>query len=512
MDFSTWYTSFSESVGGYLPGILGALAILLVGWIVALIGRALVRRALGALRLNEKLSTQVQAKFDLERTVASIVFWIIFLFALIAMFNVLRIDSVSGPLSALAASVMLYLPRILLAAALILVAWLLATIVRTVVDKALAATRLDDSLSKAAGVRPISESAGQVVYWLVILLFLPAIVGALQIEGLMVPLMEMSRKLLSALPNIIAALAIGGIGWLIASVLRGLVTSLLATSGVDRFSESREGSRGVQISQLGGTLVFILVIVPTLIAALDALKIEVISDPARDMLRMFMTAIPNILAAAAILAIAWFIGRFASGLVARLLASLGFDRLPERLGLPQAFPAVSAAPPDAARVEGSVPDAYGTPSALVGGIAFFFVMLFATVEAAHRLGFTGVRDLLETFIEFGADILVGLVILAVGQWLANLAATAIRRTGRSYSELMSTIARVAILGLVIAMGLRAMGIADQIVNLAFGLVLGAVAVAFAIAFGVGGRESAGRLTRHWVDRYLEQRGGSDSRK
>lgn len=511
MELSTWYTSFSESVGGYLPGILGALAILLVGWIVALIGRAIMRRALGVLRLNARLSTQIQAKLDLEYTIASIVFWIIFLFALIAMFNVLRIDSVSGPLSALAASVMLYLPRILLAAALILVAWLLATIVRTIIDKALAATRLDDSLSKAAGVRPIAESAGQVVYWLVILLFLPAIVGALQIEGLMVPLMEMSQKLLSALPDVIAATLIGGIGWLIASVLRGLITSLLATAGVDRFGESREGVPGVQISQLGGTLVFILVIVPTLIAALDALKIEVISDPARDMLRMFMTAIPNILAAAAILVIAWFIGRFVSGLVARLLANLGFDRLPDRLGLPQAFPEAGKATADAAAVRDDALDACGTPSALVGGIAFFFVMLFATVEAAHRLGFTGVRDLLETFIEFGANILVGLVILAIGQWLANLASAAIKRTGHSYGELMATITRIAILGLVIAMGLRAMGIADQIVNLAFGLILGAVAIAFAIAFGVGGRESAGRLTRHWVDRYLEQR-SSSSRK
>jgi len=500
MDSSTWYTSFSESVGGYLPGILAALAILLVGWIIALVGRALTRKALGALGVNEKLSSQVHASIDLQRIISSIVFWIIFLFALVAMFNVLRIDSVSGPLSALATSVTLYLPRILLAAALILVAWLLASIVRTLVNKALAATRLDDRLSEAAGVSPVSQSAGQVVYWLVILLFLPAIVGALQIEGLMAPLMTMSTRLLETLPDIIAALAIGAIGWLIASVLRGLVSSLLATAGVDRLGESREPAGGMRLSQLGGTLVFILVIVPTLIAALDALQIDVISDPAREMLAMFMTAIPNILAAAAILAIAWFIGRFVSGLVARLLANLGFDRLPERLGMPRAFPS-----PAVNEREAPSGNACATPSGLAGGVAFFFVMLFATVEAAHRLGFTGVRDLLATFISFGGDILVGLVILAVGQWLANLAATVIRRTDRQYSQLMSNIARVAILGLVVAMGLRAMGIADQIVNLAFGLVLGAVAVAFAIAFGVGGRDQANRLMQHWVDRYLERR-------
>ncbi len=501
MDISTWYASFTASLGGYLPGILGALAILLIGWIVALIGRAITRKTLHLLRINERLNSQIQASLDIERVLASVVFWIIFLFALISMFNVLRIDSVSGPLSALAASVMLYLPRLLLAAALALVAWLLASVVRTVVNKALAATRLDDDLSRAAGLKPISRAAGQVTYWLVILLFLPAIVGALQIEGLMAPLSAMITELLGILPNIVAALFIGGIGWLIASVLRGLVSSLLDAAGVDRLSQEAEGPKGVQLSQLGGTLVFILVIVPALIAALDALNIEVISGPARDMLRMFMTAIPNILAAAAILAIAWYLGRFVSALVSRLLANLGFDQLPARLGLRQLFEEPAATPVPAEAGDVNRP----TFSGFIGGVAFFFIMLFATVEAAHRLGFSGVRDLLETFIAFGANILLGLAILAVGLWLANLAATAIQRTGRDYSRALSQVARAAILGLVLAMGLRAMGIADQIVNLAFGLVLGALAVAFAIAFGVGGRESAARLTRHWVDRYLGQR-------
>jgi hypothetical protein len=60
--------------------------------------------------------------------------------------------------------------------------------------------------------------------------------------------------------------------------------------------------------------------------------------------------------------------------------------------------------------------------------------------------------------------------------------------------------RALIIGLVLAMGLRAMGIADSIVNLAFGLTLGAVAVAFALSFGLGGREAAGRLLEHWLSK------------
>src|SRR5690606_14443718 len=272
----------------------------------------------------------------------------------------------------------------------------------------------DEKLSDSAGVKPISSVLGNVVYWLVLLLFLPAIVGALRIDGLMGPLTTMTTQFTSALPNIFAAVVIGVVGWLIAKVLRGLVTNLLEAAGVDRFSDREHLTEGVKLSRLGGTLAFILVIVPTLIAALDALAIRAISDPASNMLDMFLAAIPNILAAALILLLAWFIGRFVAGLVTRLLANLGFDRLPARLGLGHVFqprppgaeiPAVPGAPEgvgpgDPAMAPGPGPAvATARPadaglSEFAGRVALFFIMLFATVEAAHRLGFTGVRDLL----------------------------------------------------------------------------------------------------------------------
>ena len=110
------------------------------------------------------------------------------------------------------------------------------------------------------------------------------------------------------------------------------------------------------------------------------------------------------------------------------------------------------------------------------------------------------RDLVSTFIAFGGDILLGGVIFVIGYWLANLAFTAISRASGNETSGLGQIARLAIIGLVIAMGLRAMGIADDIVNLAFGLTLGAVAVAFALSFGLGGREAAGRQMEHWLSR------------
>ncbi|HEY4555831.1 MAG TPA: mechanosensitive ion channel, partial [Lysobacter sp.] len=332
-----WQYSLQNSLGVYLPSILGALAIVLIGWVVALALSAATRNALARFGTNQRLATHTQSHVNFETIASRVVFWAVLLLALIGAFSVLRVEGVSGPLSTLATTVMLYLPRLLLAAALAVIAWLVATVVRSIVNRALGATKLDERLSQSADMQPVSNTMGNVAYWLVLLLFLPAIVGALQIEGLMEPLTGMTSSLLGILPNLFAAVLIAVVGWVIAKAVRGLVTNLLAATGMDRFSQGDDPARGMRLSQLGGTLAFILVIVPTLIAALDALQIDAISAPLTGMLEIFLHAVPNILAAAAILAIAWFLGRFIAELVTRLLANLGFDRVPERIGLGHAF-------------------------------------------------------------------------------------------------------------------------------------------------------------------------------
>ena len=137
-------------------------------------------------------------------------------------------------------------------------------------------------------------------------------------------------------------------------------------------------------------------------------------------------------------------------------------------------------------------------SDIVGYLIIFFTMLFATIEAANRLGFVQVSGLFTSFFAFGANVLLGTAIITVGFWLANVLAGVVERS-QNGSSFLANLVRVLVIGLVLAMGLKAMGIADSIVNLAFGLTLGAVAVAFALAFGLGGQEAAARLLRRFQD-------------
>jgi hypothetical protein len=474
--------SLGQTLSEALPSILGALAVLVLGWFAAVLLRALVRKTLHVVKVNERIRSGTDSAMDIEGGAGAIVYWIVLLIAIIGFFNMLKLEQVSGTLQGLVDTFLLYAPKLVAGAVLMLVAWVLATMLRSLITRALAAKQMDEKLSAQAGMKPMSKSLGTVIYWLVILLFLPAILSALELEGLLAPVQGMVNEVLAMLPNIVGALVIGLAGWFLARILRDLVTSLLTATGVDRLGERSGMSGGMSLSRLIGVIVYFLVFVPLLIAALDALKVEAISGPATEMLSLVMGTVPNIFGAAIILAVAWFVAVFVANIVTTLLGGTGFDSVPEKLGLWKAEPGAM------------------TPSRFSGKVIVFFIMLFATVEAAGRLGFMELGGFVSTMIDFAGQVLLGVGIIGVGIWLSQLAYRAMQGAGAGRAAPLAGVVRYAIIGIVVAMGLRAMGLADDIVNMAFFLTLGSIAVAVALSFGLGGREAAGKQMEHWMQK------------
>ncbi len=474
-----FFAALQSTLGTHVPQIGGAIAIFALGWLIAVLARGAVRKLLSTLSLNRRIEKTTGAALDAELPAALAVFWIIILAAVVASLNALDLSGLSGPLAAILNDILGFLPRLLAGSVLALVAWLIASLVRAGVQKALAATPLNEKLTAQAGMAPMSQGVGNVLFWLVILLFVPAVLAVLQLHGLLEPAQAMLTKILEMVPNIFGAVLIAIVGWLVARIMRGLVSNLASSSGVDRFNREVGLDSSVKFSALAGTLVYIMILVPSLIAALDALKIEAISRPATSMLNQLLSAVPHIIVAAVILLLTWYLVRFAADLVRKLLENAGIDAWPAKLGM------------------GGVLAGALRPSQLVGVLIVFFGMLLAVVEAAKQLGFDQVGDLVAAFIRFGGDILLGGAILVIGIWLSNVAHAALSQASEGQSGL-ANVARIVIIGLVIAMGLRAMGIANEIVQLAFGLTLGAVAVAVALSFGLGGREAAGKLMEHWL--------------
>lgn len=508
-------------LGAFLPSLLWAILLLLIGWVVATLAAFVVKSVLQRISLDDRIAAQLLGRdpnqdIPVEQWVATAVYWIILLFAIIACLNALNLAVVSQPLNNFLQQIFAYLPRIGGALLLLGLAWGIATLVKALITRGLAGFRLDDRLAEQTGTLPgqpspfaVNETIANTLYWFIFLLFLPLVLDALGLRGLLAPVEELINRFLLAIPNIITAGLILLLGWLIARIVRGVVSNLLASVGADRLGTrlglKSSAQSGATLSNLLGTLAFVLILVPTGIAALNELDIDAISAPAVRMLESVLLAIPQILTAGVVLVLFYLVGRLVADLVTDILTSVGFNNLWEVLGIPELrLPGAAAAQPtlDEEGLPTTTIQTPGqTPSEVVGIIVLVGIVLFGAVTATEILGFDQLTAIVQAVLAVSARVLSGVVVFAIGLYLANLAFRLIYSVNSPQSNLLAQAARIAIIALVGAMALQQMGIATSIVNLAFGLLLGAVAVGFAIAFGLGGRGVAEELLRDWLNAF-----------
>ncbi len=335
-------------------------------------------------------------------------------------------------------------------------------------------------LSRTNADGSVTSFVGPIVSLVKAILTIFVLMAVLQHFGLtdvLDPLKDLANKFLSAIPNMIGAGVIGYAGWIIAKIVSELVGAGLG--GVDRQIAERTGSSEIKVSGFGSALVFGAILLPIVVAALGVLNIPAISEPASAMINKLMAAVPNIIGAAIIILVAYFVTKFVVFMLTGLLDGMNFNSFPQKIGAQSLF-------------SGDF-----TATKLVGGGVMFFSMLTATTAAVDTLGIDIISTIFAKVLQFGGGILMGAVILLIGNFLSQLAYNKLSATG---SAGFANIARFAIIGLVVAMGLKAMGLADNIVNLAFGLTLGSIAVAGALAFGLGGKDAAKTVADAWARR------------
>lgn len=478
-----------DSLRTYAPSIIGAIILLIIGWFVAKIISGIVRRGLGRTKLGQRITRwlgggDASKGTQIERRIAKVVYYLVMLLVLVAIFQVLNLTIATEPINSLLNTVFKYIPNLVGAGIILLIAWILASILKIVITQVLSGAQIDERFGEKAGIEEekrisLSKMLGDVVYWLVFLFFLPAILGALKLEGLLTPVQSMIDKALTFVPNLFIAAIILLVGWFVARVVRMIITNLLVAAGADGFSE-KIGLTGIKLSSFLGTLLYVLILIPVLIAALNALKIDAITQPTSNMLDVIVTALPNIFAAAIVVVVAYLVGRLVAKMIAVLLTGFGFNSIMVKLG-------VGKEPAEGKK----------TPSDIVGHVVMIAIILFAVTAALHLLGFVVLTELMASFLVFAGHVILGLIILALGLYLASILSRAVHSSGTPQAGILAMITRVAILLLTSAIALRQMGFANEIVNMAFGLLLGAVALATAIAFGVGGREYAAKRLEEW---------------
>ena len=346
-----------------------------------------------------------------------------------------------------------------------------------------------------AGGESIGTELGRLAYWLVWLVGLIAALQPLGLSGVLTPVTALTNEVFAFLPRLLGAGLFFFAGLILARVVRHVVEAFLgalnlerllsragvsigeAPLAVDESGVAQEGAAPARssIARAVGVTVSAIIILFAAIGALQILQVSAISEPATNMLNSIALSIPNVLAALVWLTLAFIIGRWVKSLLETVLPSLGFDNAVRALG---------------------VTPSTAVPSKVVGTLAMTAAIIIGLMEAARQVGGASTAALLFQITELGGKVIFGTVIIVVGLFLARILANLVgSSTGEaSYAQ---TIVKYAIVALFTAIGLTFMGLANEIVILAFGLILGSAAVATALAFGLGGRDWAARQLEDW---------------
>ena len=500
--------------------IIVSFVVLVLGWLVAHLVSLIVRRVLLKTRLDDKLVELVMgrdaaADIHPERWISKAVFYLVMVFVLVGFFQMLGMTAVTEPLNGMLNQIFVYLPKLVSAAVLLLVAWIAGSLLRRVVTGVLSRVNIERRLAEPAGIEPTTDSVlpqtvGNFVYWLTFLVLLPAVLDALGLQGLLQPVQQMLAKMVGFLPNLFAAALIMLIGWLGARIVQQVVTNVLDATGINSFGRRVGLVTGLGIeslSGLAGTVSYAVILILAVISALESLNFNAISNPASSMLEGVLAAVPSILVAAGILLIGYLVARLVSRVVDDVLRQIGFNTLLQRLGIaevslaeersPSIAEATSAAdcPPSTAKATFALER---PPSQLAGYIAMVAVLLFSAIEATAQLGFQELAGMLVKLTLLFGKVVLGAVILGFGLYLAAVFGRIVARKGGTYGNILGAIVRAGIVTLSLFMALTEMGLANEIITLAFGIILGSAAIAAAIAFGMGGRDLAKRHMEQWT--------------
>lgn len=385
-------------------------------------------------------------------------------------------------------------PRVLVAIAILLVAYVVARLARWAIARVVDKIPVLQRHHEAEPGKTVGGLIGDVTFWLIMLIGILLALQPLQLSQVLAPVNELTTNTLAFVPNLIAAGLIFFIGLVVARIVRRIVEGALLVANADAWLrktgliESAGAAPATtaeapvtpsgrpSISRSIGTIVFFVIMIPVTIMAFDALRIEVIAGPAREMLTAIGLAIPRIFGALILLAIGYMVGKIAKSATEQILPSMGFDRAVSAIGIS----------PEST-----------TPSRTVGSVVMIAILLFFAIKAAELLESPIIAMMLAQALELGSRVLFGTGIILVGVVIARIVAGLVGGTGSE--GWLPAILKWSIIALSVAMGLRFMGLANEIVIIAFGSIIGSAAVACALAFGLGGRPTAHKLLEQWTE-------------
>jgi hypothetical protein len=203
-------------------------------------------------------------------------------------------------------------------------------------------------------------------------------------------------------------------------------------------------------------------------------------------LNNFISFLPALIGAAIILIAGWLISGVLANLIERALRAIGLENAVERSGIG-----------DFVRRSGT----RMTISGVIAALVKYFIFLIFVQAAANVLGIPQLTEIINRIILFIPNVIVAMAIIVVGsliaRFLSGLVRSSVSGLGVGSPDLLATLTQYIILGFAIIAAIDQLGIAAGLVNtLVYGLI-GSVALAIGLAFGLGGRDVAAQITQNW---------------
>ena len=228
--------------------------------------------------------------------------------------------------------------------------------------------------------------------------------------------------------------------------------------------------------------------IPLIVAAVDSLQIEAISEPVKSTLQQVLAAVPLIIVAFLVMAVGYLVARTVRGLVESFLRGVGFDTLPEKVGLKFLMPK-----------EGSQ-----RLSTIAGSVVMVIILLLTAQQALASLELDQFSELLGGLISYLPQLAVGVFVILAALSLGNYVSGLVGNltSGSGHGNIAAAVTRYAIYFLGFSMGLNQLGVGEEIIRIAVSAVLGGAALALGIALGLGGRDRA----KDFVDSFGKSEG------
>lgn len=465
----------------HLLCIICGIAILLIGWGVSL---WIARKAAALFHCCRHTDKKCSCG-RISKIIGNVIFYISLLIVLFWAFSVMHLDFAATPLQEFVTAVIAYLPHIAGALLLLAAAWIIAGIASSLTGTIISRSKLENKIAAHTGHKDsgrAAELAAKTVFYVVILFFIPAILDALEITGITEPLRIMMEKILFFLPNLLTAAVILVAGLMLANLVRKAARGISALCGADMLGEKAGLATYFGKNRLAsaiGIAAYLLIALPVIIAALSVLQMDALTGSIAGFLTKLLNASGNILGAFLLIFAGLIGGGFISALCANILKKIGFDRFIGR----------------AANRDFSTGS---TPSYFAGKIIFLALMVLVLLAVCDILGFAKLAEILVIFAVFGGNLLLSAIILAIGFYLAEFISAMLRDKIAPPALL---ILKSAVIFFTIALALGNLNLGNSIVMLGFTLILGAVCIAAAIAFGIGGREAAAK----WLNDHINKK-------